>query len=166
MFKNEVPNHFGWFEEFTINEDLIMTYSYSKIEYSKIHKVERIREQFYDFKFHFQLDLTLRDGSRVKKHVVLIEKNINRSFWSVKVLEAVFKHNQYSAFLRYCFGAFQNNEGNAEGFIGALGNQTFENQHKDTLEDRGMIKSNADTRASGKDVAAVVADISMQGNEA
>ena len=29
-----------------------------------------------------------------------------------------------------------------------------------------MIKSNADTRASGKDVAAVVADISMQGNEA
>lgn len=166
MFKNEVPNHFGWFEEFTINEDLIMTYSYSKIEYSKIHKVERIKEQFYDFKFHFQLDLTLRDGSRVKKHVVLIEKNINKSFWSVKVLEAVFKHNQYSAFLRYCFGAFQNNEGNAEGFIGALGNQTFENQHKDTLEDRGMIKLNADTRASGKDVAAVVADISMQGNEA
>ena len=29
-----------------------------------------------------------------------------------------------------------------------------------------MIKLNADTRASGKDVAAVVADISMQGNEA
>lgn len=80
LFKNEVPNHFGWFEEFTINEDLIMTYSYSKIEYSKIHKVERIKEQFYDFKFHFQLDLTLRDGSRVKKHVVLIEKiSINLS---------------------------------------------------------------------------------------
>ena len=29
-----------------------------------------------------------------------------------------------------------------------------------------MIKLNADTRASGKDIAAVVADISMQGNEA
>ena len=49
--------------------------------------------------------------------------------------------------LRFCFSKFNNNECNIEGFIGALGNQSFINQHEDTLDNRGMIKLNAHSRA-------------------
>ena len=49
--------------------------------------------------------------------------------------------------------------------LGSLGNQAFANQHEDTLEDRGMIKLNSDARASGKDIAKFVAELSMEGLE-
>ena len=37
---------------------------------------------------------------------------------------------------------------------------------EDTLENRGIFKCNADCRASGKEVASLVAELSWNGNEA
>ena len=72
---------------------------------------------------------------------------------------------EFSAFFRWYFATFQNNECVIEGFISMADNQSFDNQKDETLQDRLIIKANSDTFASTREISQQIAHMSADGNE-
>ena len=96
-------------------------------------------------------------------HVALNESAVVKAFLSVKV--PLFNMPEFSAFFRWYFATFQNNECVIEGFISMADNQSFDNQKDETLEDRLIIKANSDTFASTREISQQIAHMSADGNE-
>ena len=72
---------------------------------------------------------------------------------------------KFSAFYRWAFAKFQNNECVIESFISIADNQSFDNQKDEILEDRLIIKCNSDTFASTREISQAIATMSESGNE-
>ena len=73
--------------------------------------------------------------------------------------------SKFSAFFRWGWAKFQNNECVIEGFISTADNQSFDNQKDETLEDRLIVKCNSDTFASTREISQDIANMSAVGNE-
>ena len=116
----------------------------------------------FDFRLHFNLTVLIKEESKTF-HVALNESAVVKAFLSVKV--PLFNMPEFSAFFRWYFATFQNNECVIEGFISMADNQSFDNQKDETLEDRLIIKANSDTFASTREISQQIAHMSADGNE-
>ena len=101
-------------------------------------------------RFHFQMTAMVNCESK-SFHVTLDESAVVKSFLSTKVDS--FKIPKFSAFFRWAFAKFQNNECVIEGFISMVDNQSFDSQNDETLENRLIIKQR-DNRARISDASA------------
>ena len=106
--------------------------------------------------------MLIKDESKTF-HVTLNEGAVMKSFLFVKV--PLFDIPRFSAFFRWYFATFQNNECVIEGFISMAANQSFDNQKDETFENRLIIKANSDTFASTREISQEIANISATGNE-
>ena len=62
VMRSDVPRKFEWFKEFTQENDLLRQYGHKALpHFSKITNLERIHEEFYDFRFHFNLTVTVKN---------------------------------------------------------------------------------------------------------
>ena len=107
------------------------SYGYRSLpNFSKITGLERIDQEFFDFRFHFQMTAMV-NGEPKSFHVTLDESAVVKSFLSTKVDS--FNIPKFSAFFRWAFAEFQNNECVIEGFISMADNQPFDSQNDKTL---------------------------------
>ena len=139
-----------------------MRYRWTLPGFTKITGLERIDEEYFDFRFHS--NATVMVQKEIKNyHVVLNEGAVLKSFLSQEV--ELFNMSKSSAFFRWGSAKFQNNECVIEGFISMAENQSFNNQKDETLEDRLIVTCNSDTFASTREISQDIADMSAVGNE-
>ena len=122
-----------------------LRYRWTLPGFTKITGLERIDGEYFDFRFHS--NATVMVQKEIKKcHVALNEGAVLKSFLSQEV--ELFNMSKFSAFFRWGWAKFQNNECVIEGFISMAENQSFNNQKDETLEDRLIVTCNSDTFAS------------------
>ena len=103
---------------------------------AKIISLTAIEDDFFDFRFHYELKVTSKDFEGEKS-------------FDPKVDVRVFGNNHLSALWRLVEARCQNNEAPVESVIGVFANQTFRNQSEETGEDRAIIKVNGDDSIIG-----------------
>ena len=130
---------------------------------SQILTLTAINEDFFDFRFHYSVEVLL-NGNAQTFHVVLNEVNVVESFFDPKVDVGVFGNNHLSALWRLVECKCQNNEAPVESIIGTFSNQTFRSQSEQTGEDRAIIKVNGDGNIAGLlKIAPTIAQLSSEG---
>ena len=156
-----------WFSIFSENPMSLKHFSYRHFcqEYTKsqILTLTAINEDFFDFRFHYSVEVLL-NGNAQTFHVVLNEVNVVESFFDPKVDVGVFGNNHLSALWRLVECKCQNNEAPVESIIGTFSNQTFRSQSEQTGEDRAIIKVNGDGNIAGLlKIAPTIAQLSSEG---
>ena len=163
VLRENTPNKFDWFSEFKQKDDLLQFYEYEQLpQFNKIMNLNRVDQEFFDLRFHFKATLLVKNEPKTY-HVTLNEGAVLKSFLSSKV--DLFNMPKFSAFYRWTFAKFQNNECVIESFISIADNQSFDNQKDETLEDRLIIKCNSDTFASTREISQAIATMYESGNE-
>ena len=117
VLQTNIPNKFHWFSEFNQKDDLLQSYEYKQLPQStKIIRLKRIDQEFFDFRFHFNATLLVKNEPKTYQyHVTLNEGAVLRSFLSSKV--DLLDMPKFSALYRWTFAKFQNNECVIESFI-------------------------------------------------
>ena len=144
-----------------------ITYEHYGPEFYKanIISLTAINEDFFDFRFHYEMKETAKEFEEEKTfHVVLNEVNVTDTFFDPTVDAEVFGNQHLSALWRLVESRCQNNEAPVESVIGIFANQTFRNQSEVTGEDRAIIKVNGDDNIIGlKKTGEFVAQFSADG---
>ena len=96
--RTNIPSKFDWFSEFATKDDLLCEYGYKRLpEFSEITDLERIDEEYFDFRFHFRAKVLVKKEIKTY-HVVLNEDAVLKSFLSQEV--KLFNMPKFSAFFR------------------------------------------------------------------
>ena len=118
--QTNIPNKFDWFSEFKQKDDLLQFYEYEQLpQFNKIMNLNRVDQEFFDLRFHFKATLLVKNEPKTY-HVTLNEGAVLKSFLSSKV--DLFNMPKFSAFYRWTFAKFQNNECVIESFISMADN--------------------------------------------
>ena len=100
--------------------NLLQSYAYTSLpSFPKITNLERIDENFFDFCFHFNLTVLIKEESKTF-HVTLNEGAVMKAFLSVNV--SLFDIPRFSALFLLVFCKFQNNKCVIERFISMADN--------------------------------------------
>ena len=95
----------GWISKKQKETDLLQSYAYTSLpSFPKITFLEWIDYNFFDFHFHFNLAVLIKEKSKTF-HVTLNEGSVTKSFLSVKV--PLFDIPRFSAFFRWYFSSFR-----------------------------------------------------------
>ena len=111
------------------------------------------------------MHVTFNDNSTEELHVVLNELNVMDSFFDKKVSKDIFGNDLLSPIFRLCESRLQNNDCPVESIISMFTPQTFRIQHKDTAENRVIIKINGDSISGSEAFCDILAEMSFEGVE-
>ena len=103
--EDEAKKTDGWISKKQKETDLLQSYAYTSLpSFPKITYLERIDDNLFDFRFHFNLAVLIKEESKTF-HVTLNEGFVTKSFLSVKV--TLFDIPRFSAFFRWYFSSFR-----------------------------------------------------------